>query len=249
MSSRDINNYRLFCNTENSFVTVWNINTPSACPNNNTHLIDNDSVTIIDNINSNSTSIIQYNNDINGNFRIESKMLFIPANQIITQTYSWPYNISVMTIGLTSAKENIGDVVNVYIAPNTVIGAITQHINVGDTIIHVSPTVVKHLNVGFLVKITDGTSVLDLGECIFIDPVTYIIRCINSANISMNAGSYLQMTIHNVKNIYLYNSEQFKIGEKHVSSQSLPKNINVQISYQNNSNVDKHFMFYYEFLY
>lgn len=249
MSSRGINNYRLFCNTESAFVTVWNVNTPKVCPNNNMHLIDNDSITIIDNVSSNASNIVQYNNDINGNFRTESKILFIPANQIITQLYKWPYNISIMTIGWTSAEENRGDIVNVYIAPNTVIGGITQHINIGDTIIHVSPTVVKYLNVGFCVKITNGTSVLDLGECILIDPVTYIIHCTNSANISMNAGSYVQMTIHNIKNIYLHNPEQFKIGEKHVNSQSLPSNTTVQLSYQNNSNVDKHFMFYYEFLY
>lgn len=249
MTSRTINNYRLYCNTENAFNTIWDTKTPTTCPNNKTHLIDNNSISIIDNISSIATSIIQSGNNVNDNFKLESKLIFIPPNQTVTFTYNWPYNIAMMVVTWTSTEENRGDIINGYIAPNTTIGIITQNINIGDTIIHVSPTVLQYLKQGYLVQINNGISILDLGVCTTIDLTTSTIKCLNTANITMNAGSMLQMTIHNIKNIYLYNPEQFKIGEKHVSSQSLPANTNIQLSYQNNGNVGKHFMFYYEYLY
>ena len=42
--------YRLYCETEDAYVEVWDTEAPTVCPNNNGHTIDTDSITVIDKI-------------------------------------------------------------------------------------------------------------------------------------------------------------------------------------------------------
>lgn len=53
--------YRIYCKDESSYNYVWNTTPPTTCPNNNTHLIDNDTITVVDSI-SNDTQ--KLNTDI-----------------------------------------------------------------------------------------------------------------------------------------------------------------------------------------
>jgi hypothetical protein len=246
--SRTINNYRFFCNTENAFVTIWNTDTPTVCPNNKQDHIDLNSITIIDTINSTSVNITQSNGDVNDNYRTESRRIFIPANQTITNDISYPINISVLTINWTNTSENTGDILKCYIAPNTTIGAITQKVNTGDTTIHVSSNVFKYLQKGYIVNLTNGTQSINLGQCISVDPSLNTIVCNIPANISMNAGSYLQMTIQNVDWIF-GPPDQIRLANKHLQTSHLPANTKVRIVYQNNSDVDKYFWNFIEYLY
>ena len=43
----DIHQYRIWCNTESTFVTTWSESEPTVCPNNNTHEIDQIKTSII----------------------------------------------------------------------------------------------------------------------------------------------------------------------------------------------------------
>ncbi len=246
--NRTINNYRFFCNTENAYVTVWNPDNPTVCPNNKQDHIDQDSITIIDSINSTTVNISQSNGDVNDNYHTESRRIFIPANQTITTDIVYQYNISVLTINWTSTSEHTGDILKCYIAPNTTIGVITQKVNTGDTILHVSPTVFKYLQVGYYINLTNGQQSINLGKCILLDNVTNTIKVSIPANNSIKPGSYLQMTIQNVDWIF-GPADQIRLANKHLQTSHLPAGTKVRIEYQNNSNVDKYFWNFIEFLY
>lgn len=73
-----LNKYRIYCNDENKYVYLWNKSTPSSCPNNNTHLINIDTITIVDKINNTDINIANQNIDIFGRLRISN------ANVIFT---------------------------------------------------------------------------------------------------------------------------------------------------------------------
>lgn len=249
MSSRTINNYRLFCNTENTYVSVWNTDLPSVCPHNNQDHIDTNSITIVDTINSNSVNITQSNGDVNDNYRTESRNIFIPAGQTVTTDISYPLNISVLTINWTTTSDNTGDLLDCYVAPNTTIGVITQNVSQGDTTLHVSPTVIKNIQKGYEVNLTNGVQSINLGECKAIDLSTNTITCTIPVNNSMNAGSYVRMTIHNVKHWVIGPPDSTRLANKHLQSSYLPAGIVIRIVYQNNTNVDKYFFNFIEFLY
>jgi len=50
MTSRQINKYRFYCNTEATYKYVWSETPPTTCPTSNVHSIDTNSLTILDNI-------------------------------------------------------------------------------------------------------------------------------------------------------------------------------------------------------
>jgi hypothetical protein len=49
--------YRLYCNTEAAYVYGYNTSTPTVCPNNNTHTIDNTTITIVQTVSSPTVSV------------------------------------------------------------------------------------------------------------------------------------------------------------------------------------------------
>lgn len=249
MSSDIINYYRYFCNTENTNVYNWDNTTPTVCPNDNTHHVNLDSLTIINTIHSNSVTIKQTSGDIHGNYRIESKVLSIPANQTSSTIISWPFDVAIMTVNWTSSNIHRGDIINGYVAENTIIGAIIQPINLGDTKIHVSPTVLQYINKGYIVTITDGHQIINMEQCISIDESNNTISCENPSSMSLNAGSYVRMTINNIRNIHIGEPESVRLATKHLGSSSIPTGTKLNFQYQNNGNVAKTFVFSYEYLY
>ena len=249
MTSRSINYYRYFCNTENKYVYDWSETIPVSCSNDITHHIDNTSFTIVDTVQSNNITIKQFSNDIHGSYRIESKTMFIPANQTFSTYVSWPFNVSILTVNYTTNNIHKGDIINGYIGENTIIGKITQPINIGDFKIHVSDSVLDYINKGYLVNITDGVHVVNMEQCISIDKANNILLCEYPVNMSLNAESFVRITVHNMKNIHISEPESVRIANKHLGSSSIIAGTKVKMEYQNNGNVAKSFTFSFEYLY
>lgn len=249
MSLGTVNNYRFFCNTENTYVTMWNTDTPTKCPNNNQDHIDLNSITITDSINSNSINIIQYTDSIQGLYRVTSRSMFIPSRQTVSEDFSFDIPISILSMSFTTTKQNTGDIINCYVSPNTTIGVITQNISNGDKVIHVSPTVIKNIKRGYMVNLTNGSNILNMGECISINPNNNTIKCDTEANSNINAGAYLQITIHNIKDFIVGPPSAITFNNKTLQSTYIPANTILRLVYQNNSNIDTTFYRLLEYLY
>lgn len=247
--SRTVYNYRFYCRTESIFVYTWDTISPIKCPNDATHNIDTSSISIIDNINNNSVSIIQSSSAINDNYRVECKYISVQPNELYTSLLSWPFNIGILTVNWNSGEINRGDIVNCYIAPNTTIGVITKNATQGDTLLHVSESVLKYINKGYIVNITDKTKNINLGQCTEINNQENTIKCEIPVSTDFNIGSILQMTVHNIKNIILTEPSQIRLATKHLSSSLLLANIPIKFTYQNNQDIIKTFAVFYEYLY
>lgn len=52
-----VNRYRLFCQTESTYVYTWATSIPSTCPNNNQHTIDSNSIVQVDSVSENLNTI------------------------------------------------------------------------------------------------------------------------------------------------------------------------------------------------
>lgn len=53
----EVNYFRFYCTTESNYVYKWDTTNPSTCPNNNSHTIDSNSITIIDSVKTNNVTI------------------------------------------------------------------------------------------------------------------------------------------------------------------------------------------------
>jgi hypothetical protein len=68
----EVNYYRYYCQTESNFVYKWDTSIPLKCPNNISHTIDSNTITIIDTVSTNEVSVIdtvktQYQEGISAN--------------------------------------------------------------------------------------------------------------------------------------------------------------------------------------
>lgn len=246
--NKNLNKYSIRCLSEGKLVYCWNEKQPGVCPNNTNHLIDLSSIEIIDTVVQNSVNIIQSSGITGNNYRIESKEIFIPPNTEIIDDSSWEYPIDVMTMNWYGDASNFGDVINGYMAPNTTIGAITSNITSGDTLIHVSSSVLLYIRIGYEINITNGIDNIIMGEIKSIDKVNNTLICTVAAIENITAPAYIQMTIRNIFNIYVVPGIT-NLANKRVTSSSLPANTIARLKYTNNSNIEKKFVFWYEFMY
>ena len=251
MSSRTLNQYRLFCTTENKYIDTWANTQPNVCPHNNTDIIDTNSIVITDSISSNDVNIVQSIPGFTGEFyRSQGFNLTIPANSIASKVFSWAFNITLLTFNMQFNPVNQNDTVNLFVAPNTNIGSITRNITQGDTIIYVSSSVLTNISLGHIVTVTNGNQKIEMGQCINIDLINNILTCDIPANISIITGAYVQSSRHVVKDFYINSANIiYTLANKTINGMSLPKNTNSTIFYNNTSNVDKTFAFSIEFLY
>lgn len=244
-----INKYRLYCNTESSYVYTWNDISPLKCPNNETHSIDETTITIVDRVSVDTVRINQESILTGGHYRGESKLLNIEANSTGVFDFSWKYNISMLNITFCSGNDSVGDTIEAYGAPNTIIGINTAQINTNANTIYVSDTVLDVVFLGSLISINDGNNIVNLGECINIDKVNKCILLDGNIGNTYNIGSYIYMSACFLKDFKLISSNTYNLGTKSLKSTSVPKDMILRVTYQNVSNIDKVLNIIIEYLY
>lgn len=246
--SKQVHKYRLYCNTEQSYKFVWSDITPTTCPSNDQHSIDDVTVTILDSITTSAVNIVQESVPTGGNYRVEGRKMTIAANSTQTEDIFFPYQLSVLTITLSTGADNEDDILDCFIAPNTTIGVLTQEATQGSSTLAVSSTVIEHLKVGYRVSVIDSIPI-DLGECIAIDKVNNTITLQNNIPQTFSVGSYVQMTINNVKHFVLKGNTTYELARKTIGSSSLAPGLVVRVQYQNLGNTQKNFYYSFEYMY
>ncbi len=252
MTSKTIHKYRTFCLTENTLVYSWGETPPITCPNNDTHTIDTNSISIVDSVSSKKINISQDNGLTGGNFRAETIKAVIKPNTTEIFDFSWPFDMSVHTVHFVTNAQHIGDKFSCIIAPNTIIGVITNNVNVGDTTFHVSPTVLQYANMGYIISLFDGANKSIVGYVISKDLVNSTITCHDpSTNVfSASSPTYVMLEIRNIYEFEIGDPNKYDIGQSLIQSGLIPANTIVRLEYKNNSKTDaKSFIFYFEYFY
>lgn len=247
--SKSVLKYRVYCQTEEEYTYTWGEGLPTTCPNNNAHTIDDSTITILDTINTNSVIIQQESTPTGGNYRAESKMIEIDANETKTVDTQWPYPLSVLTLTLYAKEANDGDIVNTFVAPGTVVGVVTQNASQGATTLSVNSTVTDNIGNGYRVNIFDGQTSTFLGECISVDKHAGTIIIDTPVAEAITAGVYVQICINNIKNFALRGNTVYELARKTIGASSLPANATVRLQYENTTNEAKTFFYMMEYYY
>lgn len=242
--SRKLFKYRVYCNTEDKYEYIWNDILPTICPSNVAHTIDTNTISIIDTLETNSVNIIQESIITGGNYRTEGKKIVIQANSTTTQEYSWQYNISALTITFYTGN-NENDILNCFVAPNTVIGALTNDVVISDTVLNVNSTVIDNIKVGYQIVINNEF----IGECIEINKINNTITSNNAVTQNYNTGTYIQMTVNPIKDFILKSNTLYEFARKTIGSSSIPANTIIKLQYQNTTNEEKNLFFSIEYMY
>lgn len=245
-----VNNYRVYCNTESAYVTYWNTIALNVCPNNNTHSVDTNSISIINIVGEQTVDIKEESIPTGGFFRSESMAVTVPANTIYTWDTSWRYPITALQVSFVTGEALRGDNINCLIAPNTICGILTTGVSSGSTSVTVNSTVTTNIKTGFLCTITNGINTSELGEVISVNKNNNTLITSNSIGNSFSAGAYVMLSIHNIKNFEITDPNTYIIGSGKIGGSYVPANTIIRLKYNNKSLTDeKRFVWSFEYLY
>jgi hypothetical protein len=242
-----VNKWNVYCETESAWVSGYldeNI-TPSTCFNNNEHTINTDLSNIILNISTQQVNIVQTEGTPGMHYRAESKKLVASPNTTTTDTHTYPYDISPMTIYLPTSAQNEGDYINSLVGENTVVGVLTSSTSTGNTVLNVNSTVIQNMQVGYIVSLGNSNTVV--GECTVIGNNQITIS--DPLDASYSAGTLVKISVNNIKNFYLQGSTSYHLGTKNLLCSFIPANTPIKMAYTNNSNETKDFYYMMEYYY
>ena len=230
-----LSRYVVPCITEGaSFVSDYRSTPPTACPNNNTHVIDTDKIYIYQTMTSKTVTINQDSSiSTGGYYRADQFDFLISGETGATASYDiiYPYNVGVYSVTLLVSPDNIGDSYDVISYPETPVGLLQSALAIGDTTF-ILPSVIL-LNPGFYISITDGKNTDDLGFIISVDETKGVINFSNPAVNSYDVGSTVLISVPRVKNGKFINNMNINLGLSKIGCAGLPAGKVVRFRYTN----------------
>lgn len=254
MSSKIVNKYRIFCKTDSIYIYIWDTVVPTKCNENISHLIDETTITIIETVDTALVNIDQDGGKTGGHYCCESRSMAITSLGINSADFTFPINISAISVNFITTNEHINDSITSFIAPNTTIGINTRPIYPNDNEIYVSDTVLQNVKVGFLCNGIDSSTGVtdDFGRVLAIDLVNKKITIEKKATKLFTLGKFIQMTIRNINNLEFNASTKYEIAGTKLGSSYIPANTIIRIQYNNKANMmssTKKFVWFIEYYY
>lgn len=249
----DIYNWKLYCETESKNVTTWSVVAPTSCPNNNTHTIDSNSITVIDSRLAHSFVPIENTSGTQGFFQTRGYLANIAPGPNVTPQllplFSRPYNVRVFSVTFMPNANNVGDTFSLIGLPGTDVGVLTSPVSSGN-ILNVSPTVLTNMQLGFAVTLNDGVTSQDLGECTNINVTNSTITTENSVANSFNAGTTnVLFSVRRFYNITIASTAPLVYGLSVAGGSFIPQNTQFQIQYINQTGIAKTLSFSFDIIY
>lgn len=259
MASEDIvSKYKYFCVTEQAYFETLGYRTtpPTECINNNTHTIDENSISIVATI---STKIVVTKDDtsgVEGDFQTRGTILDVPAVSGINYlTFNTPETkIKLVCFSISVDATNLGDTVTFLIYPYTPLALFTQNVNIGDTVVHITTLPVEGAPDPFSILIPgyiiyDGSNQTSLGFLSGVDSVNSTVTLSVPSPVAITAGTPMLFAIPRAWNILLNKVQYLTFGSKSNNFMSINANVPVGLFYNNANGQAKIINMIYEYYY
>lgn len=187
-----------------------------------------------------------------GHYRAEGLSFNISASaNIKTKNFTFPIPISILSFEYVPESTMEGDKISTLIAPNTVIGTITSDVAINDTVINVSQTVRDNLELGYHVRLDDGTNNEELGQVTAIDNGAGTITVETPSPVAYAAATPTEVksTIYMMQDVILTGEVRMEVGATKIGGSYLPANTVIRFRYNNLSGGAKTFSGILEYLY
>jgi hypothetical protein len=235
-----VNQYRVYCIDEAQYVYVWSTETPTLCPNNHPNRAIDESLTTI--VSTVGSKFVTAKDPTTGYYQTKGFTFDVPSGSpgdISTFEHSWPGDILIWLTEFNFDTDNIGDLMSIMAAPNTIIGVLTQNESASTTLLHVSSTVIDNVVRGLDLVISDGVNTDSVGIIQSIDKVNYTITMDTPTVNAFNAGSYVILNFNVIQDIHPCTAGPITIGSKGLTGKVLPANTLLRLIYKNNNGAAK----------
>lgn len=253
-----INEWRIFCITEDTFITglLPQGTACEVCFNNNTHIVNYSSASIIKTIEPNLTILsTQSPNQTNGNFRREGSLLVSPSGTpgtITIQTTSFNYPVGMLAFNMNISQDNVGDMIEAVIMPigQAPIDILSRNLTIGTKIINVNESVFNYIQIGFQIVLINNLTGFkeECDEIVAIDKINKTVTLKSGILTPFNTGCYISFLMKRCKNIHMTTPGIINLGN-FLRSSLFPMTLQAQIRYKNNSGTAKTFAYSSDYLF
>jgi len=190
----------------------------------------------------------QYHGLTQGHFQSCTIDLEIPSETGSTyEDLSFPYPVSLFSSEWLVAENQISDIAEFHIAPNTVCGVLRQPHSSGDTTLYVNDTVFTQADMmlGYYITINGQ----ELGRVIDMDKVNLTITIENPLDTDLSAMTYIMFTVKVVPH-WRFSAPGFcSVGESKIGASFVPANTVMRVVYHNITGTSKWFTISLDYLY
>jgi len=246
-----VTKYRVWWNTDSKYEHVLVENDgpqPAICPVDNTHSIDGSKTRAVDVLEMGQMLAVPAQEDTptGGKFKVVNFNLGAiddASNGIwTTKNITIPYPVNMIASRFIARADNEGDIIDLVISPDTIIGAITADIAVDDETIQTNAAGIQYIENGYRIKINGE----ELGEAYDIDNLAFTFKVtVPATQVHLaSAPSYIMISVAMVDMIELEEG-RYNYGQEAAKSSHVKENTVIRARYQNNdiSQGNKKFIF------
>lgn len=165
--------YRIYCKTESKWVEGTTKSKPTACFNNDSHVIESSATTLLNTISPTIVTLKEEEFSTNGNYKCDGVALSCAPNTTTYYDIEYPFPINLMSASTTVTDDHIGNTLNVYFVPDSIIGGMTQVNGPNlDKVVMAGLAEIQNIFVGLDVTISDSEKTESLGTIQSIDANT-----------------------------------------------------------------------------
>lgn len=190
-----------------------------------------------------------YATSIDRTYQLQSYELNVPATSgAYNINISFPFAIILLGGDFAVCAENVGDKCKFIVAPNTLIGAITQPVTTGATQITVSDTVTENIWRGYNIKLMVGETITSLG---FVTDITGNVLTVSQAapsDFSPLSPTYVLTEFEAIPNFYFSTCPRLvEVGKNTFNGTYIPANAVMRFTYYNDTATAKKISFSIEY--
>jgi hypothetical protein len=213
----------------------------------------NDAINYLKGLN-NSIKILEedINNQTGGHYQAQGYEIDVASGDSTKAIdIIFPVPIGLLSAEFAGKSGYAGDTIELILAPDNIVGAITQNVAATDTVLNVGQTVIDNTAVGYYIQLADGTNTDDCGRILSIDKVSNQITVETATTNAFLAATptYVKMSIKMCPKMYLNDSGVISMGESKIGSTYIPANTTIRATYVNTNATAKKFHFVMEYLY
>ena len=150
------------------------------------------------------------------------------ANTTTDYAVSWPIDVTLKRFRAVTSSDMEGDILNIYMAKNKLIGLTTEDYNIGDNVISVANS--QYLRVGYQFILDDTVNREEFPYILSIDGNEVTLS--NSLSYNFLTGTQIRFSVWAGRNITIGESAVLETGAS-VLGRFIPKNVEITLSYTN----------------
>lgn len=161
----------------------------------------------------------------------------------------FPLPISLYSASWIHDSNMAEDLVSITAGEDTITGALTADVAIGDTVINVQKSVIENTSVGYTLKLFDGVNQDHMGMVLSIDTVNDQVTMETATTHAFAAATptYVQQTIYFIKDVELKGLFNYEFGEDVIGGSLLPANFPVKATYTNKEGTAKRLVILMEY--